>query len=52
MVHNTKEESILYPGIDGVLSEAEAAEMITAMQALPAERYAHCCSGAGGDAHA
>lgn len=52
MVHNTKEESVLYPGIDGVLSEAEAAEMITAMQALPAERYAQCCSGAGGDAHA
>lgn len=52
MVHNTKEESVLYPGIDGVLPEGEAAEMITAMQALPAERYAHCCSGAGGDAHA
>ena len=52
LVHNTKEESVLYPGIDGCLSEAEAAGLITAMQALPAERYAHCCTGGGGDVHA
>lgn len=52
MIHNTKEESVLYPGIDRVLSQDEAAEMIAAMQALPAERYAHCCSGVGGDTHA
>ena len=52
LVHNTKEESVLYPGIDGCLSEAEAATLITAMQALPAERFAHCCTGAGGEAHA
>ena len=52
LVHNTKEESILYPGIDGCVSETEAAALITAMQALPAERYAHCCSQSGGGAHA
>ncbi len=52
LVHNTKEEAVLYPGIDGCLAESEATGLITAMQALPAERYAHCCSGSGGDAHA
>jgi len=52
LVHNTKEESVLYPGIDGCLSEAEAAGLIKAMQALPAERYAHCCSGSDRGAHA
>ena len=52
LVHNTKEESILYPGIDGCLAEAEAAGLIKAMQALPAERFEHCCSEAGGNSHA
>ncbi len=52
LVHNTKEEAVLYPGIDGCLAEAEAAGLIKAMQALPAERYAHCCSEADGKTHA
>lgn len=52
LVHDTKEESVLYPAIDRCLSEREAAELIEAMQALPADRYAHCCTGHGEDAHA
>jgi iron-sulfur cluster repair protein YtfE (RIC family) len=43
LVHNTKEESILYPAIDRLLTGPEAEAMISSMQALPAERYAHCC---------
>jgi iron-sulfur cluster repair protein YtfE (RIC family) len=46
MVHNTKEEAVLYPAIDRCVSEKEAAELIQAMNALPPERYAHCCAGA------
>jgi regulator of cell morphogenesis and NO signaling len=46
MVHNTKEEAVLYPAIDRCVSEKEAAELIQAMNALPPERYAHCCTGA------
>ena len=45
LVHNTKEESVLYPAIDRCVSETEAAEMIAAMKELPAERYARCCAG-------
>ncbi|OGW66178.1 MAG: hypothetical protein A3H49_09610 [Nitrospirae bacterium RIFCSPLOWO2_02_FULL_62_14] len=45
MVHNTKEESILYPAIDRCVSAKEAAELIDAMKGLPPERYAHCCTG-------
>jgi hemerythrin superfamily protein len=52
MVHNTKEEAVLYPAIDRCLSEKEAAELIETMKALPAERYAQCCADHGEDAHA
>ena len=45
LVHNTKEESVLYPAIDRYVSAKEAAGLIKAMEALPAERYAHCCGG-------
>ena len=45
LAHNTKEEAVLYPAIDRCVSENEAAGMVAAMQALPAERYAHCCTG-------
>jgi len=44
LVHNTKEESVLYPSIDQCLSEQEAAELIEGMNTLPADRYAHCCT--------
>lgn len=52
MVHNTKEESVLYPAIDRCVPEKEAAQLIQAMEALPVERYGHCCTGPGGGAHA
>ena len=45
LVHNMKEEAVLYPAIDRCVSENEAAGMVAAMEALPAERYAHCCTG-------
>ena len=45
MVHNTKEETVLYPAIDRCVSAQEAAELIAAMKALPASRYAQCCTG-------
>jgi hemerythrin superfamily protein len=52
MVHNTKEEAVLYPAIDRCLPEKEAAELIETMKVLPAERYAQCCADHGEDAHA
>jgi regulator of cell morphogenesis and NO signaling len=45
LVHNTKEEAVLYPAIDRCVSAKEAAGLIDAMNALPPERYAHCCTG-------
>ena len=45
--HNLKEEQILYPAIDAGL-DADAIRGIKAsMDALPEERYAVCCGGAG-----
>ena len=46
LVHNTKEEAVLYPAIDRCVPANEASELIDTMNALPAERYAHCCTGA------
>jgi len=46
LVHNTKEESVLYPAIDQCLSEQEATELIEGMNAMPADRYGHCCTEA------
>lgn len=45
--HNMKEEQILYPAIDSGLDAAAAAEVKAAMDAVPEERYAVCCGGAG-----
>jgi iron-sulfur cluster repair protein YtfE (RIC family) len=52
MVHNTKEEAVLYPAIDRYIPEQEAADLIAAMKALPAERYADCGVDREGGAHA
>jgi iron-sulfur cluster repair protein YtfE (RIC family) len=46
LVHNTKEEAVLYPAIDRCIPAKEASELIDTMNALPPERYAHCCTGA------
>ncbi len=41
--HNMKEERILYPSIDQVISAEERAELYRAMDAIPEERYRTCC---------
>lgn len=46
LVHNTKEEAVLYPAIDRCVPANEASGLIDTMNALPPERYAHCCTGA------
>ena len=43
--HNQKEEKVLYPAIDQLISKQEAAEIFRAMEAIPAERYETCCGG-------
>lgn len=41
--HNVKEERILYPSIDSVLSAEERASIFKAMERTPEERYRVCC---------
>lgn len=41
--HNHKEEKILYPAIDQLINEREAAQVFLAMETIPAERYETCC---------
>jgi len=41
--HNMKEERILYPSIDQVISDEERAVMYQAMKEIPEERYRTCC---------
>jgi len=42
-VHNEKEESILYPALDRLLSDAEKAAAFEAMEKVPEESYRTCC---------
>jgi regulator of cell morphogenesis and NO signaling len=44
LVHNTKEEAVLYPAIDQCVSEKKASELIETMKALPAEQQGRCCT--------
>ncbi len=44
--HNMKEERILYPAIDQIVSEEERAGIFQAMKDLPEERSHACCEGA------
>ena len=39
--HNVKEEKILYPWIDNCVSDEERASLLTRMENLPPDRYAH-----------
>lgn len=41
--HNVKEESVLYPGIDSLSNEADVTRVFNEMNAIPADRYEHCC---------
>jgi iron-sulfur cluster repair protein YtfE (RIC family) len=43
--HNQKEECVLYPALDRLLSDAEKAEVFEAMEKLPEEAYKTCCGG-------
>jgi hemerythrin-like domain-containing protein len=43
--HNMKEERILYPAIDQIVSAEERADIFQAMKDLPEERYHTCCNG-------
>ncbi len=43
--HNQKEEQVLYPAMDQLLTEEEAAGLFVAMENIPAERYQTCCGG-------
>lgn len=42
--HNMKEENILYPAIDRLLSAEEVKEVFRKMENVPPERYAACCN--------
>lgn len=42
--HNRKEERILYPALDGTLSDEARAGIFRAMNELPEERYKVCCA--------
>ncbi|HRK61471.1 MAG TPA: hemerythrin domain-containing protein [Candidatus Omnitrophota bacterium] len=43
--HNQKEEQVLYPTMDQLLTEKEVAGIFVAMENIPAERYQTCCGG-------
>ncbi len=44
--HNQKEEQVLYPALDRLLTEEESARIFLGMENIPAERYQTCCGGA------
>lgn len=41
--HNTKEESVLYPAIDHLFSEEDAAQVFVAMEEIPEDQWKSCC---------
>jgi iron-sulfur cluster repair protein YtfE (RIC family) len=41
--HNEKEEAILYPALDHLLSDAEKAAAFEVMEKVPEESYRTCC---------
>lgn len=41
--HNMKEEQVLYPAIDSLVSAEDTEKVFDEMNAIPAERYEHCC---------
>lgn len=43
-LHNQKEENILYPAIDRMITPEERESVFTAMNNIPVERYEKCCS--------
>ncbi len=45
--HNQKEETVLYPTLDGLLAPEESAAAFRKMDELPPEAYRTCCGGHG-----
>ncbi len=41
--HNQKEESVLYPSIDSLASDAERKELFRKMESIPQDDYNKCC---------
>ncbi len=41
--HNMKEENVLYPAIDNLVSEEEAARIFVAMEDISEDRWKSCC---------
>ncbi len=44
-VHNQKEELVLYPALDRMLSDEEKQAVVEAMARVPEEAYRTCCGG-------
>lgn len=42
-MHNQKEENILYPAIDRLVTKEELSSIFSAMEKIPEERYKSCC---------
>jgi len=51
LLHNQKEENILYPAIDRLSSVEERAAAFKTMEDLPEEAYRTCCGGHHGSVH-
>jgi len=45
-IHNLKEEEILYPSIDRLVTEADKTATFEAIRKIPEERYLVCCESA------
>jgi regulator of cell morphogenesis and NO signaling len=43
-IHNQKEEEILYPAIDRMVTDADKTATFEAIQNIPEERYLVCCA--------
>lgn len=41
--HNLKEEKIVYPAVDGAITDEERNQVFSQMEAVPRERYETCC---------
>lgn len=44
--HNQKEEQVLYPTLDRLITDEEVAQILLDMESIPIERYQTCCGGA------
>ena len=47
LMHNQKEEAVLYPAIDYTITDEDQENIFRAMKELPVERYENCCQHHG-----